>query len=182
MKKIVIGLLIGMLLFSAAPQCLYAVTTEDIINDAQITSIKAHCTELQATLSRIRQADTLLRTDRGRIYRAIADKLMIPLNQRIASNQLDGSELVATTAKYNDEYQLFFDAYRTYDASLATTLAIDCTKQPTTFYDKLAIARQNRSNLHSSSVKMIELAKQYRTQFDSFKTALTIPSEKKEQP
>ena len=170
MKKLVIGLLIGTLLFSAAPQRLYAVATEDIINDAQITSIKLHCTELQATLNRIRRADTLLRTDRGRLYRTIADKLMVPLNQRIASNKLDGSELVATTAEYNAEYQLFFDAYRTYDASLVATLAIDCTKQPTTFYDKLAVARNDRSKLHDSSVKLIGLAKQYRTQFDTFKT------------
>lgn len=179
MKKIVIGLLIGTLLFSAAPQRLYAVDAEDIINDAQITSIRLNCTELQTTLNRIRQADTLLRTDRGRIYRTIADKLMVPLNQRIASNKLDGSELVATTAKYNAEYQLFFDAYRTYDASLAATSAINCMKQPTTFYDKLAIARDDRSKLHDSSVKLIGLAKQYRTQFDTFKTKAT--SDNKEQ-
>jgi len=180
MKKIVVGLLIGTLLFSAAPQRLYAVATEDIINDAQITSIRSHCTELQATLNRIRQADTLLRTDRGRIYRAIADKLMVPLNQRIASNKLDGSDLVATTAKYNAEYQLFFDAYRTYDVSLAATLAIDCTKQPTTFYDKLAIARNDRSKLHDSSVKLIGLAKQYRTQFDMFKASATTDNKKEQ--
>lgn len=181
MKKIIAVLVIGSLIFSVAPQRLYAVASEDIINDAQIASIRAHCTDLQATLGRIRQADTLLRYDRGQIYRAIADKLMVPLNQRIASNQLDGSELVATTAKYNAEYQVFFDAYRTYDASLATTLAIDCTKQPTTFYDKLAIARQDRSKLHISSVKMVELAKQYRVQFDSFKMTAQASIDKKEQ-
>ena len=180
MKKIIVGLLIGTLLFSAAPQRLYAVATEDIINDAQITSIRSHCTELQATLNRIRRADTLLRTDRGRIYRTIADKLMVPLNQRIASNKLDGSELVATTAKYNAEYQLFFDAYRSYDASLAATLSIDCTKQPTTFYDKLAIARSDRSKLHDSSVKLIGLAKQYRAQFDTFKTNAASGSNKEQ--
>ena len=178
MKKIVIGLLIGTLLFSAAPQRLYAVATEDIINDAQITSIRSHCTELQATLNRIRRADTLLRTDRGRIYRTIADKLMVPLNQRIASNQLDGSELVATTAKYDAEYQLFFDAYRIYDVSLAATLSIDCAKQPTTFYDKLSIARDERSKLHDSSGKLIALAKQYRTQFDTFKAGVVANGNK----
>jgi hypothetical protein len=174
MKKIITLVLAVSLLFSIAPQRLYATTTEDIISDAQIASIRSHCTELLATLGRIRQADTLLRYDRGQIYRSIVDKLMVPLNQRVASNQLDGSELVATTAKYNAEYQLFFDAYRTYDASLAATLAIDCTKQPTTFYDKLAIARQERSKLHDSSVKLIVLAKQYRTQFDSFKASVVI--------
>ena len=178
MKKIIALVLIGTLLFSVAPQRLYAVATEDIISDAQIASIRMHCTELQTTLNRIRQADTLLRSDRGLIYRAVVDKLMVPLNQRVASNQLDGSDLVATTAKYNAEYQLFFDAYRTYDASLAATLTIDCTKQPTTFYDKLAIARNERSKLHDSSGKLIALAKQYRTQFDTFKTGVVTNNKK----
>jgi hypothetical protein len=169
MKRIMLAVMIGILFFSVAPQRVYATTAEDIINDAQIASIRSQCTELLAILNRIRQADTLLRYDRGQIYRAIADKLMVPLNQRIASNQLDGSQLVATTAKYNDEYQTFFNAYRIYDESLVAALAIDCSKQPTIFYDKLAIARQDRSKLHDSSGKLIELAKQYKTQFVTFK-------------
>jgi hypothetical protein len=174
MKKIITLVLAVSLLFSIAPQRLYAADPEDIITDAQIQTIRTHCTDLLATLNRLQRADLLLRYDRGGVYRTIADKLMVPLNQRIASNQLDGSELVATTAKYNAEYELFRAAYRTYDTSLAVILAIDCTKQPTTFYDKLAIARQERSKLHDSSVKLIVLAKQYRTQFDSFKASVVI--------
>jgi len=178
MKKIITLVLVGTLLLSIAPQHLYAADPEDIITDAQIQTIRTHCTDLLATLNRLQRADLLLRYDRGRLYRTTADKLMVPLNQRIASNQLDGSELVATTAKFNDEYQVFKNSYSAYDISLSGVLAIDCAKQPTTFYDKLAIARQARSVIHDSSNKLIELAKQYRTQFDTFKTSVAVNNKK----
>lgn len=178
MKKIITLVLISTLLFSVAPQRLYAADPEDIITDAQIQTIRTHCTDLLATLNRLQRADLLLRYDRGQLYRSTADKLMVPLNQRIASNQLDGSDLLAITAKFNDEYQVFTNSYSVYDTSLSVVLAIDCTKQPTTFYDKLAIARNERSKLHDSSGKLIALAKQYRTQFDTFKTGVVTNNKK----
>lgn len=75
---------------------------KDIITDAQIKTIKMHCTDILASLNSLQQNDTLLRHDRGELYRTLSDKLMVPLNQRIASNQLDGADLVKTTANYND--------------------------------------------------------------------------------
>lgn len=174
MKKVVYGFIIIMLIVSAAPQRLFAAENDGIINDAQIVTIRMHCTDLQATLNRLRQSDTLLRYNRGQLYRAIADKLMVPLNQRITSNQLDGSDLVATTAKFNDEYQVFFESYRVYEASLSTTLTIDCSKQPTTFYDNLAITRDNRNSLHDSSNRLVSLTKQYMKQFTQFKKKVLL--------
>lgn len=169
MKKRFIPILISLLLGSAISQPLSAVSTDSVISDAQITAIRTHCSELQATLNRVRQADTLLRYDRGQLYRTIADKLMVPLNQRIASNQLDGSKLVATTAEFNLTYQEFFEAYRVYDIALNLATDVDCTRQPTTFFDRLMEARDKRETLHEASKELTKLAKQYRQEFTEFR-------------
>lgn len=152
---------------------------DDVITDAQITAIRTHCTDIRGALNRLQQTDTLLRYNRGQLYRTIVDKLMSPLNQRIASNQLDGAELVATTAQYNKEYQVFFDAYKNYDIELSQLLSIDCTKQPTSFYGKLSDVREKRIKLHESSVKIIELATQYKGQYDIFRSKQLASMEKK---
>lgn len=177
MRKIIAIVMIGLLL--AVPHSTARAVEDDVITDAQISAIRTHCTDIQGTLNRLKQADTLLRYNRGQLYRTIVDKLMSPLNQRIASNQLDGSELVATTAAYNKEYQVFFNAYKEYDIGLSQLFTIDCRKQPTTFYDKLSDVREKRIKLHDSSVKMTELAAQYKKQFDTFRTKQTVSVEKK---
>jgi hypothetical protein len=177
MKKIVAVMMIGVLL--AVPSSAARAVQDDVITDAQITAIRTHCTDIQGALNRLQQADTLLRHNRGQLYRTIADKLMSPLNQRIASSQLDGAELVTTTAQYNKEYQVFFDAYKNYDIELSQLLTIDCRKQPTSFYDKLDDVREKRIQLHNSSVKIIDLAAQYKKQFDVFRTKQLANLEKK---
>lgn len=168
MKKFFLVAL-SILLLNVSPAHVLAETNDAVITDAQITTIRAHCSDIKSTLYRLGQSDTLLRYNRGQLYRTIADKLMVPLNQRIASNQLDGSELVATTASFNKEYQVFFDAYKNYDIALSAAVDIDCKKQPTTFYDKIADARDKRIALHESSERMVALATQYKKQFDVFR-------------
>ena len=149
----------------------YGVQEADVITDNQIKVIKARCTELKATLQQLHDSDLLLRYNRGGLYRTISDQLMSPLNQRIASNQLDGSDLVKVTANYNTTYQQFFNAYKSYEDSLSTVLSTDCNNQPSTFYSQLLDARQKRLALHESSTKLVTLAKSYKTSFDTFKQA-----------
>lgn len=141
----------------------------DIITDQQLRAIRSQCAELQATLSRIHQSDAVLRHDRGQLYKTIADKLMVPLNQRIASNQLDGSKLVSVTAQFNTTYQEFYDAYKAYEATLSKARDIDCTKNPTQFYDAVAEARKKRTTLYLSSTKLVQLANRYHTEFIGFR-------------
>ena len=96
---------------------------------------------------------------------------MTPLNQRIASNQLDGSALVATTAKYTRQYQTFYNAYRDYKLALQGALNTDCSKQPTVFYDAITKAREKRILVHEASVQLLNLAEQYRGQFTNFRAS-----------
>lgn len=145
---------------------------EDVILDEQIVAIKARCSTLQATLNQLQRNDTLQRHDKGQTYRMIMDKLMTPLNQRIASNKLDGGELVATSAAYSHAYQEFYDAYISYDQSLSDARGIDCTKQPTRFYDQVADAQTKRMKVYEASAKLTTLAKQYKEQFNVFRKSV----------
>lgn len=136
-------------------------SADDVLTDDQLATIKSQCTTLQSTLTQLHQNDTLLRIDRGQLYQTISDKLMVPLNQRIASNQLDGSTLVAMTASFNSQYQTFYKDYQQYDQDLSAVQAIDCTKQPSQFYSALETARADRQTVGNDTAKLNIIANQY---------------------
>jgi hypothetical protein len=163
-------LIAGLLAFGG----LFAVVTipagaEATITPEKIERIKNHCTENQATLNRLHQTDAFLRTNRGELYRTISDKLMVPLNRRLASNQLDAGSLLTITADFNSEYSKFFDAYIRYDNSMSKLLSIDCNRQPVSFYNALLDARKNRTELSNSNQAILDLIRSYGIEFTAFK-------------
>jgi hypothetical protein len=135
-----------------------------------VERIKNRCVENQVALSRLHQTDAFLRNDRGNLYRTIGDKLMVPLNRRLAANRLDGGALLTITSSYNDEYNRFYRAYIDYDNALSAVLETDCKKEPVTFYTALLDAREKRLKLSESNTKIKELVRQYGTAFTEFKT------------
>ena len=135
-----------------------------------ISRIEDRCTENQAALNRLHQTDAFIRINRGNLYRTISDKLMVPLNRRLASNQLDGAALLTVTSNYNQEYNRFYRAYIEYDNALSEVLETDCKRQPVAFYNALLDAREKRAVLSASNVKIKELIRQYGTDFTTFKT------------
>ncbi len=150
----------------------------EVITDDQIAAVKSRCTEVQATLNRLEANDKLLRHNLGSIFLILSDKLMAPLNQRIASNQLDGSGLLAITASYTKAYKGdpasdFHTAYGKYEDSLLAAMRIDCVKQPTTFIDALDEARENRLKLHEATDRLMKLAEEYKKSFDAFRASQT---------
>lgn len=167
--KIIVGSIIAALV-SVGALGMNAVRAVDVITQDQIDSVKTHCAEIQSSLNELQRSDALLRHNRGGAYRTISEKLMVPLNQRIASSQLDGGKLVQLTARYNDTYNKdFYVAYKEYDTALVDTMRIDCKNQPSTFYDSLDETRVKRKKLYAASNKMIEIAQNYKKEFDLFK-------------
>lgn len=140
------------------------------ITDTQIESIKTHCIQIQATLNQLQQSDTLLRYNIGASYRTMSEKLMVPLNQRIAATEFDGSELIGITAEYNKSYQDFYQKYRNYNNKLQAAMKINCIDEPELFYDALDTARQRRIDLHKSSNQLIDLLKEYKKAVKTFRT------------
>jgi hypothetical protein len=145
------------------------VQAEGEITEKKISLIRDHCVENLATLNRLHQTDAFLRTDRGDLYRTINDKLMVPLNRRLAANKLDGGELLTITANFNDEYNDFYNTYIAYDNALSKVLHIDCTKEPVSFYNALLDAREKRTQLSAINLKLKDLIRQYGVAFTSFK-------------
>ncbi len=147
----------------------YTTRASDVITDAQINLIKTNCVDLKARLSRLHDNDLLLRTNRGNLYRLLSEKLMVPLNQRAASHQVDASALVKISAEYNEAYKKFYTSYSDYDASLSQVLTIDCESAPTTFYSQIEDARAKREALHAASQALVQLAGQYGDQAKQLK-------------
>lgn len=166
-KTLAIGIaFFGGLFFVANQQASAAVD----ITPEKIEKIKAHCIENQATLNRLHQTDAFLRTNRGELYRTIADKLMIPLNRRLASNQLDAGKLLTITADFDKEYRVFFDSYIQYDNAMTKLLAVDCVKEPVSFYSALVDAREKRVTLSKSNQAIQGYIRTYGVEFTNFKT------------
>ena len=163
----VAALLLGAGLFVSAGQAEAAAT----ITPEKMARIRSRGVENQAALNRLHQTDAFLRNDRGNLYRTISDKLMVPLNRRLASNQLDGGALLTITADYNEAYTKFYDQYIQYDNALTKVLEIDCTREPVAFYNALLTAREKRNELSKTNQTIKNLVRQYGTTFTDFKTA-----------
>lgn len=160
-----------------SPQVSVGVQAADVVTDAQIAAIRTHCTEIQSVLARLSDADTSLRVNRGNLYDdVILKKLMIPLNQRISANQLDGSELVKITAEYSQMYGEFRQSYFVYNTALEKVRGIDCTKQQVGFYDALTDASDKRQFLAEKNASLVRLISQYQEEFAKFK-ASTLSSD-----
>lgn len=145
-----------------------------VITDRQIAAVKSRCTDIQASLNRLEASDKLLRHNIGNTFLTVSDKLMTPLNQRVASNQLDGSKLVGITAEYTKAYKGdpdgdFYNSYLDYENSLVAVMRIDCIKQPTTFLDALDEAHQKRLKLREATERLMSLARDYKKAFDTFR-------------
>lgn len=139
------------------------------ITQEKIEKIRNNCTQNQASLNQLHQNDAFLRTDRGDIYRTISDKLMVPLNRRLAANQLDAGKLVELSATFSNQYDDFFDAYFEYDNALTDVLRTDCRLEPVTFYNNLLEARTKRAILYKANQALMETIREYDTSFTDFK-------------
>lgn len=152
--------------------CVGTVSTQAAadITEEKVAKIRDRCTENLAALNRLHQTDAFLRNDRGNLYRTISDRLMVPLNRRLASNQLDGGNLLTITADFNRKYSKFYTTYVDYDNAMSDLLDIDCSKQPVGFYNALLEARSKRTELSKINLELKELIRQYGVTFADFKT------------
>lgn len=146
------------------------------MDDAHANRIRTNCTTAQATLNRLHASDALLRVNRGQLYELISTKLMATLNSRIALNRLDGTKLTQISNTYNKSLDTFRTNYQVYEEQLSSTLKIDCTKQPVTFYDSVSDARTKRQAVHASIIELNNEITAYSAAFDEFSAAYTSAS------
>ena len=138
-----------------------------VLSSAQLALIRANCVSIRSSLQRLHENDALARVNLGREYETISNKLMAPMNSRIALNKLDGVMAAKTTVEFDDDLATFRSSYQRYEESVARTINIDCQERPVDFYQMIEYARMYRAEVRQTVMRMSELIKKYRMQIDT---------------
>jgi hypothetical protein len=93
---------------------------------------------------------------------------MSGFNGRVSNNGLDNSNLVFITKNYNLALDTFRSDYKTYEEHLSSAMGIDCSKQPVSFYDAVALARNERIRVHDDILKLNQYVDQYQAAVNQF--------------
>lgn len=168
MKRTVLFGLITTLFGAVAS--MHSVSAQEAMTETHIQRIQQNCTEAKRTIQQLHASDGPLRVNRGQAYEYISTKLMTPLNSRLIVNKLDASALVKVTAQYDKALTDFRSHYRDYDNQMSRTLSIDCKRQPVTFYDAVAKARELREKVHVSVTSLHSFVAEYEKAFGVFRT------------
>ena len=169
LSRIVIGSIaavVGATLFFAST---HAQATP--MSEAQLARIRTSCVSAKNTLSQLRASDALLRVNRGQLYLSMSAKLMNRFNDRANSNRLDISGLQSVTQNYDAMTASFITDYRAYSEQLSNTINIDCNKDPEGFYNAIALARTQRSQVHVDITRLNQYIDDYSTVFTVFVNA-----------
>jgi hypothetical protein len=95
-------------------------------------------------------------------------------NDRASSNRLDISGLLSVTQNYDAMTATFSNDYKVYSEQLAATLNIDCSKEPEAFYNAIALARTQRSQVHIDIMRLNQYIDDYSTVFAVFVNAEVV--------
>jgi hypothetical protein len=139
-----------------------------ILTDVQIFGIQENCLNSKAALTRLHTADTLLRVNLGQRYENISQRLMAPLNSRIALNGMDGIELTKLAVEYNQTIKQFTSQYSKYDAAVSDALDTDCVEDPVAYYQKIEQTRADRARVHETTKQINQLLSKYKAAFEAF--------------
>ena len=165
-KIIILGLITSLLYGGGVFLCANAQSAQ--LSDQQQTQIKGECVAIKSTLNQLHSNDALLRVNTGQLYETIATKLMGRFNERANSNNMDDDALVSSVNSFNLLLDNFRNDYIVYEQYLSTAIDIDCTAQPTEFYDTVALARASREKLHNDVVLLNQALDQYSQTLSEF--------------
>lgn len=124
------------------------------LSDSQTESVKSNCTSAKSILSQLHASDALLRVNRGQIYESMSSKLMSRFNSRVNGGGFNVQYLSSAMQEYTKALNDFRSSYRVYEEKLASTINIDCSKNPMEFYQSLMDSRYNRTELHTSVIRL----------------------------
>lgn len=146
----------------ASPKAVFAVSQADLTSD-QIEYIRNNCGDTQTAIASIRATDKVAYVNIVQQLDTLSNRLMAPLNSRVALNKLDGVALTKTTVDFNAEVKRFKELYRDYEQGIDTMATMSCYNQPVEFYDDLTVFLQKRVAVRASLDKLTTLIEQYRS-------------------
>lgn len=138
------------------------------MSSQQIERIVSNCVSARSTLTQLHTSDALLRVNRGQVYELMSTKLMGRFNDRVKNNGYSNKDIVEISTKYEAMLDRFRSDYIMYEEHLSLALSIDCSKQPTSFYDAVTSARTEREKVHSDVLRLNQYIHQYQLGIDQF--------------
>ncbi len=144
-----------------SPRTVLALDQSDLGVD-RIEYIRNNCGDTQVAISSVRATDKVAYVNIGQQLETLYNRLMAPMNGRVALNKFDGVALAKTTVDFNAEVKRFQSIYREYEQSVARITQMSCYNQPVEFYDNLTVLLQKRSAVRESLDKLVALASRYR--------------------
>lgn len=162
--------LVAIIALSAIVTPVSVTALDYIMTDEHIVRIRSNCKEALGTIATIHANDAPIYVNRNQTYFSIGDKMMAQLNSRLSINRFDASELVRITSDYDQALQTFRSAYKQYDDTMAEVLRMDCSKQPVSFYDLVADARERRMSVNQAVKQLKKLIDEYQRTVQEFRT------------
>lgn len=166
MKRVTVTLVALVLLVS--PKAVFAID-QPVLTNEQIEHIRNNCGDTQTALGSIRATDAVAFVNIGQKLDTLSNRLMTPMNSRVAINKLDGVAVIKTTVEFNTEVKRFQALYRDYAQSVNVTTAMGCYNQPVEFYDNLTALLQKRVAVRESYEHLKKLIAQYRSDVEVIK-------------
>lgn len=170
MRYVVVCLLVAVGLVFIAP----TVRADDgsTLTDDQAAQVSLNCKQAQSVMQRLGAADVATRVTRGRVYENLITKLINPFNSRVASNNLDTTDLLIDTNAINKSFSAFKSDYSAYNNFFTKTVSIDCESQPRDFYDALTQTRNARAKVASDISELNAEIARYETSFTSVRASI----------
>lgn len=140
-------------------------------DDNLFESVSMDCLDVKMKLSAVHQQDGLLRVNSGSAYDNISNKLIARFNSRVASENLDGADLIASASGVREELEGFNVSYQLYERAMNQLLKSDCQSRQHQFYQDLLAVQQMRSEVYGSMNRTNQSIDNYFTAFESFKQA-----------
>ncbi len=158
-------LIIGTIIAIALPLVtLISIASAKSLSTEHLDKIKAGCQQARSIVGQIHTNDAPIYVNSNQTYYSISSRLMAPLNSRLASNGLDINGVSKVISTYNADLNDFRALYKTYDNVMAELVQLDCTKNPEQFYDKVADAREARSDVSDAVDKLSQDLEDFREQ------------------
>ena len=156
---------IAIVVLLASPRTVFAVSQQPpALTADQIERIRNNCGYTQTAISSVSATDAVAFVNIIQQLDPLSNKLMAPMNSRVALNKLDSVALTKTTVEFNTEAAKFQSLYRDYAKSVNAATAMGCYNQPVEFYDNLTALLQKRALVRTSYERLMTLMAQYRSQ------------------
>lgn len=179
MKRIVLvfTILIGLTasIISSVPARAQSFGGGDIVmTDEYIEKIKQNCIAAQSSLNRLLQnSDKPLRVNLGNTYDTLMNKLMIPMNNRMATSGFDTQQQVTVVTKFQRDITAFKAAVNDYYGSTTSAIAMNCRDQPVAFYDAVGVIQTKRQTINDAVKTIDGDITEYKSGFETFAKQFT---------